>query len=104
MAFDEQWRAVADLRTSIVSATTATTANVPSLKKNRKKGKYSVFSSFYSNWQLAVVAVVALTHVNGSYGEMLYMAGWRQQRVKKTVIATTIGGSILPSENSAFED
>ena len=77
MAFDEQWRAVADLRTSIVSATTATTANVPSLKKNRKKGKYSVFSSFYSNWQLAVVAVVALTHVNGSYGDMLYMAGWR---------------------------
>ena len=50
------------------------------------------------------MAVVALTHVNGSYGEMLYMAGWRQQRVKKTVIATTIGGSILPSENSAFED
>ena len=25
------------------------------------------------------MAVVALTHVNGSYGDMLYMAGWRQQ-------------------------
>jgi hypothetical protein len=79
LAFDKQWRAVADLRTSIVSATCATCANAPSLKKNRKKGKYSVFSSFYSNWRLAQVAQVALTHVNGSYGDMLYMAGWRQQ-------------------------
>ncbi|WP_294718673.1 hypothetical protein [Prevotella sp.] len=76
MAFDEQWRAVANSRTSIV---TATCANVPSLKKIEKKGKDGVFSSFYSNWQLAEVAEVALTHVNGSYGEMLYMAGWRQQ-------------------------
>ena len=51
-------------------------------KKTEKKGKYSVFSSFYSNWrlaQVAQVAQVALTHVNGSYGDMLYMAGWRQQ-------------------------
>ena len=79
MAFDKQWRAVADLRTSIVTATTATTANVPSLKKREKKGKNGVFSSFYSNWQLAEVAVVAVTHVNGSYREMLYMSGWRQQ-------------------------
>ena len=82
MAFDEQWRAVAVLRTSIVSATCATCAtcaNVPSLKKIEKKGKNGVFSSFYSNWQLAEVAVVAVTHVNGSYGDMLYMAGWRQQ-------------------------
>ena len=79
MAFDEQWRAVANSRTSIVTATCATCANVPSLKKIEKKGKDGVFSSFYSNWQLAEVAEVALTHVNGSYGEMLYMAGWRQQ-------------------------
>ena len=32
------------------------------------------FSSFYSNWRLAQVAQVAVTHVNGSYREMLYMA------------------------------
>ena len=82
MAFDEQWRAVANSRTSIVTATCATSANVPSLKKIEKKGKNGVFSSFYSNWQLAEVAEVAevaVTHVNASYGEMLYMAGWRQQ-------------------------
>ena len=110
MAFDEQWRAVADSRTSRVSAISATSANVPSLKKNRKKKvKMVFFSSFYSNWHLALVAQVALTHHKGGKGKMLYMADWRQQTtpvaasaIKKPSLFIEINRQLTSSKSVSF--